>query len=161
MSDSTDLSSNETSTSDTPTGKTSTDDASTEGISGQRAHELRRMLFDLAYLTMQADGTEHLSEKTFVNRLARELEADVDAEERVDDLAPLLEQGPEFVRRRVLYLAAAVQDRAGDQADTITRKYLHILRDIIIADVDVAPEERSLFQDLCEAWNVDDISLPG
>ena len=137
----------------------SSDDAP-NGLSDQHTYELKRMLFDLAYLTMCADGEQHLSEKTFVQQLARELESDVDAEERVDDLAPLLDQGSEFVRRRVLYLAAAVRDRAGDQSETITRRYLDLLRDLIIADVNVTPEERTLFNDLCDRWDITDVHLP-
>lgn len=122
-----------------------------------RVQELKRMLFDLAYLVMNADGTEHISEKMLIrkleNRMEREGSVDVDA--RADDLALLLEEGPEAIRDRVDQLATQVAEKAGDQTQALGAGYLDFLKGLIVADASVATEEYELFDLLCEEWDVE------
>lgn len=115
------------------------------------------MLFDLSYLVMNADGTEHISEKMLVQKLERRMEQEgsVDVEARTDDLASLLEEGPDAIRERVISLADDVADRAGDRLQELGDGYLEFLKGLIIADASVSDEEYNLFEQLCERWSVE------
>lgn len=132
-------------------------DASEESTK-DRIRELKRMLFDLVYLVMNADGNEHVSEKMLVRKLEARMEREgsVDVDGRAGDLAPLLDEGPDAIRGRVRELADDVYDRAGHRAEALTKRYMDLLKGLIVADADVSPEERRLFADLCERWGVDE-----
>jgi hypothetical protein len=124
---------------------------------GDRVQELKRMLFDLAYLVMNADGTEHISEKMLVQKLERRMEREgsVDIEARTGELAPLLDEDPDAIRDRVMELADDVADRAGDRVQELGDGYLDFLKGLIVADANVASEEYDLFEALCERWDVE------
>jgi hypothetical protein len=134
-----------------------TSDLEDESGSSDRVQELKRMLFDLSYLVMNADGTEHISEKMLVQKLERRMEQEgsVDVEARADDLASLLEEGPDAIRERVLSLAEDVADRADDRLQELGDGYLEFLKGLIVADADVDEEEYDLFNQLCERWGVE------
>jgi hypothetical protein len=122
-----------------------------------RVQDLKRMLFDLAYLVMNADGTEHISEKMLVrkleNRMEREGSVDIDA--RTADLVPLLEKGPDAIRDRVSALADKVSDRAGERTQEVGERYLDFLRGLIVADANVSPREHNLFGLLTDRWGIE------
>jgi uncharacterized tellurite resistance protein B-like protein len=122
-----------------------------------RVRELKRMLFDLSYLVMNADGTEHISEKMLVQKLERRLEREgsVDVDNRADTLENLLEKGPDAIRDRVTVLAEKVADRAGDRTQELCKGYLDLLKGLIVADANVSPKEYELFDVLCEKWGVE------
>lgn len=122
-----------------------------------RVQELKRMLFDLAYLVMNADGTEHISEQMLVQKLERRMEREgsVDIDARTDELAPLLEEGPDAIRERVLTLADEVADRAEDRTQEVGARYLDFLKGLIVADANVDAAEHDLFEVLCDRWNVE------
>jgi hypothetical protein len=124
---------------------------------GDRVAELKRILFDLAYLVMNADGTEHISEKMLVQKLEQRMEREgsVDVDARAESLAPLLETGPDAIRDRVEELADDVADRAGDRVQDVGERYLDFLKGLIVADASVASEEYELFQALCDRWGVE------
>jgi len=132
----------------------------TDAESG-RPGELKRLLFDLVYLVMNADETEHISERMLVEKLERRLETEgsVDVEGRADELQPVLEEGPSAIREQVQDVADEVVEQAGDYAEPLAERYLDLLRGLIVADASVTPEEHILFEDLCERWNVD-MELP-
>lgn len=136
-------------------------DADGSGDDSYRTGELKRLLFDLVYLVMNADGTEHISERMLVEKLEQRLETEgsVDVEGRADELKPILEKGPPAIRDRVQDIADEVVEQAGDYAEPLTERYLDLLRGLIVADASVTPEEHILFEDLCERWNVD-MELP-
>jgi len=136
-------------------------DAFAEDEVPDRIRALKRMLFDLAYLLMNADGTEHVSEQRLVQELERRLEREgsVDVEGRADDLRPLLEEGPPAIRDRVQAIADEFADEAGEHARPLARRVLQFLRSLAVADANVSPEEHVLFNDLCEQWGVD-MELP-
>lgn len=115
------------------------------------------MLFDLAYLVMNADGTEHISEKMLVQKLEQRMEREgsVDIDARTDDLAPLLEEGTDAIRERVLDLAEGVAEQAGDRVQELGDGYLDFLKGLIVADASVADEEYDLFEVLCDRWGVE------
>jgi hypothetical protein len=135
-------------------------DVATSKVGGtdasDRVQELKRMLFDLAYLVMNADGTEHISEKMLVQKLEQRMEREgsVDIDARTDDLAPLLEEGPDAIRERVLDLAEGVAEQAGDRVQELGDGYLDFLKGLIVADANVADEEYDLFEALCDRWGV-------
>lgn len=122
-----------------------------------RVQELKRLLFDLAYLVMNADGSEHISEKMLVQMLERRMEREgsVDVDARTEELASVLEEGPDVIRDRVLTLADEVANRAGDRTREIGEGYLEFLKGLIVADASVATEEHELFDALCERWGVE------
>jgi len=122
-----------------------------------RVRELKRMLFDLAYLVMNADGTEHISEKMLVQKLERRMEQEgsVDVDARAEELSSLLEDGPDAIRERVVTLADDVADRAGDRMQELGEGYLDFLKGLIIADASVASEEHDLFEVLCDRWEIE------
>jgi len=122
-----------------------------------RIETLKRTLFDLSYLIMNADGTEHISEKMLVQKLERRLEREgsVDVDGRVEALRPVVDDGEEAVRDRVLVLADQLADQAGDRADALAEQYLELLKGLIVADANVSPLEYELFQILCEHWGVE------
>lgn len=132
-----------------------------ESPTSDRVRELKRMLFDLAYLIMNADGTEHISEQMLVRKLEGRIEREgsVDVEARDEELSPLLEKGPEAIRERVQNLATQFVDRAGDRMETLGREYLEFLKGLIVADATVTDEEVQLFQVLCDEWGIE-IELP-
>lgn len=136
-------------------------DVATSDVEGtdasDRVQELKRMLFDLAYLVMNADGTEHISEKMLVQKLEQrvEREGSVDIDARTDDLAPLLEEGPDAIRERVQELADGVAEQAGDRVQELGDGYLDFLKGLIVADASVAEEEYDLFGVLCDRWDVE------
>ncbi len=134
-----------------------TSDLEDDQSSSGRVRELKRMLFDLAYLVMNADGTEHISEKMLVQKLERrvEREGSVDIDARTDELSSLLEGGPDEIRERVEQLADDVADRAGDRVDELGEGYLQFLKGLIIADASVADEEYALFEVLCDRWGIE------
>jgi len=136
-------------------------DAFAEDEVPDRIRALKGMLFDLAYLLMNADGTEHVSEQRLVQELEGRLEREgsVDVEGRADDLRPLLEEGPPAIRDRVQAIADEFGDEAGDHARPLARRVLQFLRRLVVADANVSPEEHVLFNDLCERWGVD-MELP-
>jgi uncharacterized tellurite resistance protein B-like protein len=127
-----------------------------------RVQELKRHLFDLAYLVMNADGTEHISEEMLVQELEERMEREgsVDVEARADELAPLLDDGPRAIRERVLVLADEVAEQAAPQTEAVGARYLDFLRGLIVADARVSAEERELFSALCERWGVEK-EVPG
>ena len=122
-----------------------------------RVQELKRMLFDLAYLVMNADGTEHISEKMLVRKLEQRMEREgsVDIDARTDDLAPLLDQGPDAIRDRVEELADGVAEQAGDRVAELGDGYLDFLKGLIVADASVDDEEYDLFELLCDRWGLE------
>jgi uncharacterized tellurite resistance protein B-like protein len=126
-----------------------------------RVRELKRMLFDLAYLVMNADGTEHVSEQMLVRELEARMEREgsVDVEARTEELKSVLNEGPDAIRLRVAKLADDVADRAGDRTQEIGARYLDLLRGLIVADANVDPAEYQLFEVLCERWEVEN-NLP-
>ena len=126
-----------------------------------RVQRLKRTLFDLSYLVMNADGTEHISEQMLVRKLENRLtgEGSVDVEARADALARVLDGGEEAVRSRVDALAEELVELAGDRADALGTRYLDFLKGLIVADASVAPLEYDLFEALCEHWDVD-MQLP-
>lgn len=128
-----------------------------DAVDVDRVQALKRMLFDLAYLVMNADGTEHISEQMLVRKLERRMEREgsVDVEARADDLAPLLENGPEAIRERVRELANELTEAAGDRAQVLGEHYLDFLKGLIVADASVVAEESELFALLCEQWGVE------
>jgi uncharacterized tellurite resistance protein B-like protein len=131
--------------------------ADADTTDADRVSALKRMLFDLAYLVMNADGTEHISEKMLVRKLERRMEKEgsVDVDARADELAPLLEEGPDAIRERVLELAEEVADRAGDRTQALGAGYLDFLKGLIVADANVSSEEYELFEVLCGEWEVE------
>lgn len=122
-----------------------------------RVQELKRMLFDLSYLIMNADGTEHISEKMLVRKLERRMEREdsVNVEARSDELASILEEGPDAIHDHVLTLADDVADRAGDRLQELGNGYLDFLKGLIVADASVAEEEYNLFEVLCDRWGIE------
>lgn len=122
-----------------------------------RVQQLKRTLFELAYLVMNADGTEHISEKMLVQKLEGRIEQEgsVDVEERVNELQPLLAEGPEAIRGRAGELADGFVEQAGAQKEVLGEQYLELLKGLIIADANVAPEEYELFEMLCDRWSVE------
>lgn len=127
-----------------------------------RVRELKRILFDLAYLVMNADGTEHVSEKMLVRQLERRMEREgsVDIDARAEALAGVLDEGADAIRDRILELADAVHDRADDRMQAIGEGYLEFLRGLIVADASVTATERELFEALCDRWEIEK-ELPG
>lgn len=122
-----------------------------------RVQELKRMLFDLSYLIMNADGTEHISEKMLVRKLEARMEREgsVDVNARTDELSSFLDDGPMAIRERVLDLADGVADHAGDRIEEVGDRYLDLLKGLIVADANVADEEYSLFETLCDRWGIE------
>ncbi|PSQ96484.1 MAG: hypothetical protein BRD55_06550 [Bacteroidetes bacterium SW_9_63_38] len=122
-----------------------------------RVQTLKRTLFDLSFLVMNADGTEHISEKMLVKKLERRLEREgsVDVDGRAEELRATVEQGPDAVHERVLELADELMEQGGDQAEVLADQYLELLKGLIISDANVAPVEYQLFQVLCNHWDVD------
>lgn len=135
---------------------TDSDEEATDDGNGRVQH-LKRTLFDLAYLVMNADGTEHISEKMLVRKLEDRMqkEGSVDVEERADELQSLLEAGPGAIRDRVEELADEFADLAGDQTEALGGSYLELLKGLIVADANVAPKEYEVFQLLCDRWGVE------
>jgi len=125
--------------------------------SGDRVQELKRILFDLAYLVMNADGNEHISEKMLVRELQTRIEREgsVDVETRTGELARVLDDGPGAIRERVLDLADEVADRAGDRVADVGDGYLDFLKGLIVSDASIADEEYELFNELCDRWGVE------
>lgn len=125
--------------------------------SADRVQELKRMLFDLAYLVMNADGTEHISEKMLVRELKgrMEREGSVDVGARTDDLAPILDEGPGAIREHVLDLADDVDEHAGERLHQVADGFLDLLKGLIVSDASIAKEEYELFETLCERWSIE------
>lgn len=121
-----------------------------------RIQELKRMLFDLSYLVMNADGTEHISEQILVAKLEQRMEREgsVNVDARSETLASLLEEGPDAIRQKVLELADEVADRAGQDTERLCNSYLDFLKGLIVADATVTAEEVELFELLCDHWGV-------
>jgi uncharacterized tellurite resistance protein B-like protein len=122
-----------------------------------RVDTLKRTLFDLSYLVMNADGTEHISEKMLVQKLERRLEREgsVDVDDRVEALRPVVDGGAEAVRDRVLTLANTLSAQAGEQTDALAEQYLELLQGLIVADANVSPLEYELFDVLCSHWGIE------
>lgn len=122
-----------------------------------RVQTLKRTLFDLSFLVMNADGTEHISEKMLVKKLERRLEREgsVDVETRTEDLRDTVHKGPDAVHERVLELADELIEQGGDQAEVLADQYLELLKGLIISDANVAPVEYQLFRVLCEHWDIE------
>jgi hypothetical protein len=122
-----------------------------------RVQTLKRTLFDLSFLVMNADGTEHISEKMLVKKLERRLEREgsVDVDDRAEELRAIVDDGPDAVHDRVLALADELIEQAGDQAEVLADQYLELLKGLIISDANVAPVEYQLFKVLCEHWDID------
>lgn len=136
--------------------------ASDEGPPGSdRVRALKRILFDLAYLVVNADGTEHVSEQMLIRELEgrMEREGSVDVEARADALERVLDGGPDAVRARVDDLAAAVADRTGQRTQEVGARYLDLMKGLIVADANVDPTEYALFDLLCTRWDVEN-TLP-
>lgn len=123
-----------------------------------RTRELKRMLFDLAYLVMNADGTEHISERMLVRELEGKMEREgsVDVEARGDELESLLKKGTGAIQERVKELAREVADHAGDQTPILGKRYLDFLKGLIVVDATVTEEEAELFQVLCDEWGIEE-----
>jgi hypothetical protein len=128
-----------------------------ESSEAGRVRELKRMLFDLAYLVMNADGTEHVSEKMLVRELESRMEREgsVNVEARTDELKSVLDEGADAIRSRVMKLAGDVAERAGERTQEVGARYLDLLKGLIVADASVDPEEYKLFMDLCDRWGVE------
>jgi hypothetical protein len=122
-----------------------------------RVQTLKRTLFDLSFLVMNADGTEHISEKMLVKKLERRLEREgsVDVDDRAEELRATVDEGPDAVHERVLSLADELIEQGGDQAEVLADQYLELLKGLIISDANVAPVEYQLFQILCNHWDID------
>jgi len=132
-------------------------DEDTDNAHPGRVQELKRILFDLAYLVMNADGSEHISEKMLVQKLERRMEREgsVDVDNRAEELSPLLDEGPDAIKERVEALADEVADRAGDRVQEVGDRYLDFLKGLIVADASIASEEYDLFDLLCDRWGVE------
>jgi hypothetical protein len=122
-----------------------------------RVQTLKRTLFDLSFLVMNADGSEHISEKMLVKKLERRLqrEGSVDVEDRAEELRATVDEGPDAVHKRVLGLADELIEQGGDQAEALADQYLELLKGLIISDANVAPVEYQLFKVLCNHWDID------
>lgn len=122
-----------------------------------RVQALKQLLFDLAYLVMNADGTEHISEKMLIRKLEHRMEREgsVDVDARADALNSILDDGSDAIRQKVQALAQRVAERAGDRTQAIGDGYLDLLKGLIVADARVAPEEYELFEVLCDVWEVE------
>ena len=122
-----------------------------------RIQVLKRMLFDLAFLVMNADGTEHISEKMLIRELKgrMEREGSVDVGARTDDLAPILDEGPDAIREHVLDLADDVAEHSGDRLHQVADGFLDLLKGLIVSDASIAKEEYELFETLCDRWSVE------
>lgn len=133
------------------------DEKNAESGGAGRVRELKRMLFDLAYLVMNADGTEHVSERMLVRELEQRMEREgsVNVKDRTDELKPVLDDGPDAIRSRVSRLADDVADRAGDRMKEVGTRYLDLLRGLIVADASVDPAEHELFEALCDRWGIE------
>lgn len=120
------------------------------------------MLFDLAYLIVNADGTEHVMEQMLIEELERrpERKGTVDIEARTDHLAPIMEERSDAVRARADELAEEVAQQAGERTQEVGDRYLDLLRDFIVADADVHGTEAELFDLLADRWDVNQ-TLPG
>jgi len=129
--------------------------------SGERIQELKRMLFDLSYLVVNADGTEHISEKMLLSKLEQRMEREgsVDVESRAADLQRLLDEGEEAIRARVETLADEVADWAGDRTQEVGARYLDFIGGLIVSDANVDPAEYDLYDRLCTRWGVEN-TLP-
>jgi uncharacterized tellurite resistance protein B-like protein len=132
------------------------DDAS-DSSSENRARKLKRILFDLAYLVMHADGAAHQSEKEIVQTLAERMEAEgsVDVDARAEALAPVLDEGMPAVRSRIQTFADEFTDLAGDEASQLAESFLALLQELIRADANVSPEEYEFFNVLATRWDAD------
>jgi len=126
-----------------------------------RVRELKRMLFELAYLVVNADGTEHVSEKMLLSKLEQRMEREgsVDVEARAEDLQAVLDEGPSAIRTRVEFLADEIADRAGGRVREVGAGYLDFLGGLIVADANVDPVEYELYDTLCRRWGVEN-TLP-
>jgi hypothetical protein len=135
--------------------------AGEEAAGPERVRVLKRVLFDLAYLVVNADGTEHVSEQVLIRELEgrMEREGSVDVEARARELDAVLDGGPEAVRTRVEELAAAVVDRAGERTREVGARYLDLLKGLVVADATVDPVEYELYDLLCTRWDVEN-TLP-
>lgn len=133
------------------------DEEASDANEVDRVQTLKRTLFDLSYLVMNADGTEHISEKMLIRKLEQRMEQEgsVDVGARAEQLQSLLEEGPQAIRERAIELAEELVEQAGDRADVLGAQYLELLKGLIVADANVAPEEYELFQGLCDHWGID------
>ena len=129
--------------------------------SSGRVPALKRMLFELAYLVVNADGTEHVSEKMLFRKLEQRMEREgsVDVEARADDLQAVLDEGPSAIRTRVEFLADGIADRTGERTREVGARYLDFLGGLIVADANVDPIEYELYDKLCRRWGVEN-TLP-
>jgi len=129
--------------------------------SGGRIQELKRMLFDLSYLVVNADGTEHVSEQMLLSKLEQRMEREgsVDVESRAADLQALLAKGDDAIRARVEALAEGVAERAGERTQAVGARYLDFIGGLIVSDANVDPAEYELYDRLCTRWGVEN-TLP-
>jgi hypothetical protein len=129
--------------------------------SEERIRELKRMLFDLSYLVVNVDGTEHISEQMLLTKLEQRMEREgsVDPESRAQTLQELLDDGRDAIRARVETLADEVAERAGDRARELGARYLDFLGGLIVSDANVDPAEYELYDRLCSRWGVEN-TLP-
>ena len=135
--------------------------ASGEEAGPERVRALKRVLFDLAYLVVNADGTEHVSEQMLIRELEgrMEREGSVDVEARTQALQSVLDEGADAVRARADALATEVVDRTGGRTQEVGARYLDLLKGLIVADANVDPAEYELFDLLCTRWGVEN-TLP-
>jgi hypothetical protein len=123
-----------------------------------RVRELKRILFDLAYLIMNADGVEHDAEKEILDVLAERMasEGSVDVQDRAAELDAVIEQGPSATRKRIKTLADAFLEHVGsEKANLLGSAFLDLLRELIVADDSVTPEEFEFFNVLTTHWGID------
>lgn len=157
MSDSSDASSNERTDPVTSFFSTAMRRAGHQRTSNNRVQELKRILFDLAYLIMNADGTQHISEKMLVKKLSQKMEREesVDVTNRADELDPLIDEGMPVIRSHVESLADTFTEHAGERAPELADGFLELLKGLIVADASVSPEEAVLFDLLKTRWDID------
>lgn len=119
------------------------------------------MLFDLSYLVVNADGTEHVSEQMLLSKLEQRMEREgsVDVESRAADLQALLAKGDDAIRARVEALAEGVAERAGERTQAVGARYLDFIGGLIVSDANVDPAEYELYDRLCTRWGVEN-TLP-
>lgn len=123
----------------------------------RRVNQLKKILFDLVYLMMYADGIEHISEKMLLEKLERKIQTEdsVDIQTRVEVLSPVVEAGPAAIHEEVERRADAFLEQAGDKAPELAGPFLDLIRGLIVADATITPEEHEFFRVLADRWEVD------
>jgi len=116
------------------------------------------LIFKLLYLFMNCDNEISSEELLMINNIIDEYDSSEKKQiiQEIHTIDTAIEQGFSKIREHVIHIAEKINSLPETISKKLSLNIIQLLKNMIIADGKVHPNEYSLFQILCKKWDIEE-----